>query len=90
MRAVRKTNTAITLKKYTQLGTLNIPCVNTEYLCEKEIQLTTVPRKEPEKAPARLSINISATATAKVPIAAITWLTVRLEINTPIATMAPP
>ncbi len=56
----------------------------------KDIQLTRVATAALFTDAARESTYIRKTDTAKVPMAAIIWLMVRLDINTPTDIIAPP
>ena len=76
--------------KKTTFEILNRPWVNEEYLVLKEIQVTSFVTKALLTVEDSVSMIIRKIAMAKEPIAAITWLVVRLEINSPIEIMAAP
>ena len=71
------------------LETLNVPVVKGEYRAWKEIQETICAIRLPAEL-ARESIMSSMMLTPKVVIAAMIWLSVREERNTPIEIMAAP
>ena len=73
-----------------QLETLNMPCVKVSYREVNEIHVRMVPMKLPESADAIWSTNIRKMAMTNVPIAAMTWLMVRPEMNTPMEIIAAP
>ena len=56
----------------------------------KEIHSTMVLTTVLFTVEATMSIYMSRMETIKVPMAAMIWLTVRLEMNTPMEIMAPP
>ena len=67
-----------------------MPCVKVSYREVNEIHVRMVPMKLPESADAIWSTNIRKMAMTNVPIAAITWLMVRPEMNTPMEIQAAP